>query len=303
MGIGVNSQINRIYVADNDNPYDSVYVIDGAGDSLIATIGVGINPWAVGVNPTTNKIYVTNSGSDNVSVIDGSTNSVIATVWVGNYPIAIDVNPLSNRIYVANNSDDSVSVIDGEGDTVITTIKVGSMPTGVAVDQGTNRIYVLNHGQSNVYVIDGTSNSVVDSLAVCSWTEDVAVNLQTSHIYVSCPLEGTIWELSYQPTGVEESFGNPQALNLNINPNPFNKITQLVLDIPSDSKGKNIDFSIYDISGRLVKTFSNMSTSSSQVIIQWDGTGNSGKVLSSGSYFGVLRIGEKETSKKIIMIK
>jgi YVTN family beta-propeller protein len=270
---------------------------------LISTIGIGNNPWAVGVNSTTNKIYVSNSDGDNVSVIDGSGDSVIATVWVGYYPTAIDVNPLTNRIYVANNGDDSVSVIDGAGDSVITTIAVGSVPTGVGVDPGTNRIYVVNHGQHNVFVIDGTSNSVVDSLAVCLWPEGVAVNLQTNHIYVSCPEEGTIWELRYEPMGVEEFLNNPQILNLNISPNPFTKKTNIVFNIPAESRGKDAEFSIYNVSGRRVKIFSNINTGSSRIIIPWDGKGNSGEVLSSGLYFGVLRVGEKETSKKMIMIR
>ncbi len=301
LGVGVNSETNRIYAA---NYYDnSVSVIDGSLNSMITTIGVEYNPWAVGVNPTTNKIYVTNSGRDNVSVIDGSTNSVIATVWVGYYPTEIDVNPLTNRIYVANTGDDSISVIDGAGDTVIATIAVGSAPTGVGVDPGTNRIYVVNHGQHDVFVIDGTTNSVLDTLEVCSWPEHVAINLQTTHTYVSCPLKGTILELSYNSAGVEESLSNPQILNLKIDPNPFNKTTQLVLDVPANSREKNIEFSIYNLCGRQVKTFSNINTGSSRVIIPWDGKGNFGEGLSSGLYFGVLRAGDEEVNKKMIMIR
>ena len=38
------------------------------------------------VNPNTNRIYVTNDGSNNVSVIDGASNTVVATVAVGSDP-------------------------------------------------------------------------------------------------------------------------------------------------------------------------------------------------------------------------
>ena len=49
-------------------------VIDGTNNST-TTVAAGIYPDAVAVNPVTNKIYVTNRGSDNVTVIDGSDNS------------------------------------------------------------------------------------------------------------------------------------------------------------------------------------------------------------------------------------
>ena len=53
----------------------------------------------VAVNPTTNRIYVSNG---NVSVIDGAVDSVIATIDVGEIPRGIGVNPITNRIYVAS---------------------------------------------------------------------------------------------------------------------------------------------------------------------------------------------------------
>ena len=42
------------------------------GQSLVAT---GSQPFAVAVNPATNKIYVVNHGQNTVTVIDGATNT------------------------------------------------------------------------------------------------------------------------------------------------------------------------------------------------------------------------------------
>ncbi|WP_144502512.1 YncE family protein [Bacillus thuringiensis] len=58
---------------------------------VFATIPVGSYPIEVAVNPNTNLIYATNTGSNTVSVIDLNTNSVIATIPVGSYPFGIDV--------------------------------------------------------------------------------------------------------------------------------------------------------------------------------------------------------------------
>ena len=86
--------------------------------SLIGTIGVN-NALAVGVNPNTNRVYVTNYDNGTVTVLDGATNSVITTVPTGNRPNDVGVNPNTNRIYVPNNASGNVTVIDGATNTVI----------------------------------------------------------------------------------------------------------------------------------------------------------------------------------------
>ena len=86
-------------------------------------IPAGIGPWAVAVNPVTNKVYVANYNfiPGEVTVIDGATN-VTKTVEAGYSPAAVAVNPVTNKIYVANFNGDSVTVIDGATDTVVATV-------------------------------------------------------------------------------------------------------------------------------------------------------------------------------------
>jgi len=102
---------------------------------------------------------------------------------------------------------------------------------------------------------------------------------------------------------VEEFILDPKKLSLNIKPNPFSKSAQFVLNIPADSRGENAGFSVYNVSGRRVKTFSLGGNSSSRITLTWDGKGDSGEILNSGIYFGVVRYGDEETQKKIIMIR
>jgi YVTN family beta-propeller protein len=52
------------------------------------------------VNPTTNKIYVANSGSNTVSIIDNNSGN-LTNRNVGIVPGQIAVNPTTNKIYVA----------------------------------------------------------------------------------------------------------------------------------------------------------------------------------------------------------
>ena len=49
---------------------NTVSVIDGASNTVVATATVGSSPWGLGVNPTTNRIYVANFGSNYVWVLE-----------------------------------------------------------------------------------------------------------------------------------------------------------------------------------------------------------------------------------------
>ena len=126
--------------------------------TVIATVPVGDVPQGVGVNPTTNRVYVANFDDDTVSVIDGATNAVIATIPGGvSGPHDVGVNPTTDRVYVANLRG-TVSTIDGATNAVIATVSVGG-PSNyhVRVNPSTNRVYVTNAGDDTVHVIADTT--------------------------------------------------------------------------------------------------------------------------------------------------
>jgi YVTN family beta-propeller protein len=165
--------------------------------TVTATIPVGIGPAAIAVNPTTNKIYVANSGTDTslgntVTVIDGATNAT-TTVTVGMDPVFIAVNPATNKIYVANQGESTVTVIDGATNAT-TPVTVPAGPAIVAVNSVTNKIYVMNYeivtdggtntGPATVTVIDGATNAAT-AILTSGELSDLAVNSVTNTIYAS----------------------------------------------------------------------------------------------------------------------
>ena len=180
---------NRIYVANFNS--NTVSVIDGATNTVIATIPVGINPAGVDVNPLTDRIYVANRLSDTVSVIDGVINTVIATVPVGDEAGDAGVNIATNAIYTANfnslDSTEDVTVISGLTNTVIATIIIPglNLATGIGANPLTNRIYVANFNFDTVSVIDGATNIVITNIPVQVNPFRVGINPDTNRIYVS----------------------------------------------------------------------------------------------------------------------
>ncbi|MCX6844673.1 MAG: YncE family protein [candidate division WOR-3 bacterium] len=87
-----NSQDNKVYSANRCS--NTVAVIDGATNLVVATVPVDYCPQVLCYNPLNNKVYSANVGDmySTETVIDGTTDSVIATIAGGEYPSALCYN-------------------------------------------------------------------------------------------------------------------------------------------------------------------------------------------------------------------
>ncbi|NHH97197.1 hypothetical protein DYY66_2476 [Candidatus Nitrosotalea sp. FS] len=193
------------------------YVIVGptnstSGGFVLPFVNVGTGPWGIAVNPVTNKIYVTCTGSDypygrlppnaiavplpipgKVFVIDGNNQNVVTSITVGMNPRNIVVNPVTNMIYVTNENYKSVSVIDGQTNNVVKTISVRSQPEGLGLDTVSNKIYVANIEDNSISVIDGVTNGVVDTIHLENISPlQVTVNENTNKVYVTDGTNDTV---------------------------------------------------------------------------------------------------------------
>jgi len=165
---------------------------------VIATIPVGTAPTGVGINPTTNEIYVANSGSSSISVIDGATNNIISTIPIESQARDVSVNPVTNMIYVVEGKQE-IAVINGATHTLQQTLTLycqcdsGAYAEGVAVDPRTNIVYATVHSTEHlgtvydsggsVVFINGTTNAQIGEVDVAGWTRGVAVNEFTNKVY------------------------------------------------------------------------------------------------------------------------
>jgi YVTN family beta-propeller protein len=106
--IAIDSAANRTYVTNYVG--NSVSIIDGANDAVLATIPVGARPQAIAVDSTTHTVYAANTGGHSVSVISGKTNNVVGTVDVGAGPYSVAVS--NGLAYVKRLGDDALLAID-----------------------------------------------------------------------------------------------------------------------------------------------------------------------------------------------
>ena len=109
------------------------------------------------------------------------------------------------------------------------------------------------------------------------------------------------WE---NPVGIRDHEPQqiPLAYRLRQNyPNPFNPSTTIRYSVAQPDL---VRLAVYDELGRLVQTLVNERKSDGEYSIIWDGKNEKGVLVSSGSYFYTLKIGEKTmTVKRMILLK
>lgn len=197
-------------------------VIDTIADSIITNVALGAQPGGLGINRTTNKVYVSNHFINTVSVIDPTTNSIIETISGGfDGPRAIDTNEITNRVYVTNIKGGGqlnpgfVSIIDGTTNNIITSKTVGSDPRSVAVNPVTNRFYVSAAGDDpGLTVFDGVTNNVVATLSVGVSASGIAVDTILNKVFVANPFEGRLYVIDGATNTIIDTISLPRPIHM-----------------------------------------------------------------------------------------
>jgi flagellar hook assembly protein FlgD len=93
----------------------------------------------------------------------------------------------------------------------------------------------------------------------------------------------------------------PATFTLHQNfPNPFNPITTLRYDLPSDAM---VTLSIYDMLGREITQLVNANQQAGFKSVQWDATDSMGRPVSAGVYLYQIQAGEFVQTRKMVLLK
>ena len=88
---------------------------------------------------------------------------------------------------------------------------------------------------------------------------------------------------------------------LSISPNPFSKLTNISFEVDSRQKSV-VSIRMYDISGRLVKSFASLPSALGPMPITWDGTDDSGRRVSSGTYIVRITTDQGAINRTVVLI-
>lgn len=175
-GIGVDTNLHRVYVAARDS--NVVVVMNGATNVVEDFLGVGHMPTAVAVDSTSGRAYIANTGSDSMTIIDTVNNAILKTVTVPVPPepaaatsspagLAVDpdtsaatgaqsivyISVLQNAVWAYDVATDDFidhnpfNNTSGGGDDPM---RVGNKPSGMGFDPLTKLAYVANTDDDTV---------------------------------------------------------------------------------------------------------------------------------------------------------
>lgn len=83
-------------------------------------------------------------------------------------------------------------------------------------------------------------------------------------------------------------------------PNPFNPVTNIKFSVAREG---HVDLSVYDLSGRLVRTLVSENRSAGDHEVIWDGKNEQGGAVPSGMYFYRYISGGETTARKMTLVK
>jgi hypothetical protein len=177
---------------------------------LVANVTIRGYPGEIGVNPNTDRIYVSDLFANELTVVYASNHSLIDTITLpGTVEFGIAVDTRSNTVFVpvagctnevnATNSCDSngtgsqkggIVEIDGNTDSII-----GEIPINVerlAIDPNTGLLYGVNgnlnfgsNSSGSLLAIDESSGSLVSNTSLGAEPLSVAVNAESNTVYVA----------------------------------------------------------------------------------------------------------------------
>jgi hypothetical protein len=103
------------------------------------------------------------------------------------------------------------------------------------------------------------------------------------------------------PTGVEGDDGMPRTFALGQNsPNPFNPVTTIQYQLPSDA---HVRIDVFNIAGKLVTTLVNGNQEAGYRTVTWDGTDSAGERVASGVYLYRMEAGDHVSRKAMVLLK
>lgn len=239
-----------------------------------------------------------------LSIVPTDTSRVFAGLFM---------NTTNGGAYLTTNGAGSWSRIHGNlPGTVGTLIRAGIIRPGT-----TNEFFVgFDGGGANTRGVYRTTNGgatwVDFNNGVLLNTFSVrALGFRTSGdstIYagVSLPVANVgVYEYSWPPVGINDpNSGIPKEFNISQNyPNPFNPVTVIDFAVP---KSSYVTITVYDVSGRNVKTLVSEQKSAGYYQVTFNAVG-----LSSGVYFYSITAGDVSTplstgytdTKKMILVK
>ncbi len=297
----------KLWVANTNSHLISKFTPQG---SLLLQFPGGFSmPSGIAFDNSSN-IWVSDRLHHKIKKFNQDGDSLFAFGSKGSEPGEIDrpigIAFFDNKIYIADSKNKRVSVFDTLGDfiEVIADSAGLQMPFGLAIDSS-GCLFVSDFRGNQVIEFDPYSNQLYKIDSILDSPTGLALSPDANILYVSDTRNKRV--LAFQVRGEPPAGGGPQAYG-------DVYIDRLMFDVyPSLSAkqmnirlqgfvGRKISLKVYDVTGRLIKTFYDNQMIKANQSISWDCKDDINRKLANGVYFvRLVTQGHNETRKAILL--
>lgn len=146
-------------------------------------------------------------------------------------------------------------------------------------------LYAFGTGLKFTYLDDLFAEIGANELIATSYFEGVAMVADT---------------VCFTVTGTGIELDPSTILQLNISPNPFRSTASISFELADPGRTM---VSVYDLSGRIVRTLENSELGTGQHSVVWDGTGENGENLSPGVYMCRIQSGRISETTSLCLLR
>lgn len=249
----------------------------------------------------------------------GTTGEALITATAAGFPTAIEtvdvVVPavallsLADSIDVADASDEfivQIGVPDAGGTAIATPQRAGSgSPLDLTVTTSSGAIALLetNADTSDVILLQIPAGESQTQGTVAAGGIALAPvgpgNVTVTPVITGFTSIPQVVEVTGSTVGVEPSTTVPLTLAQNI-PNPVGSATRIRFSLPN---GGPVSLTVYDVSGRRVRTLVDRDMGAGEFEVRWNGTDERGSAVSAGVYFYRLVAERKTLTRRMVILR
>lgn len=194
---------------------ESLFVVDGTADTLLAAILLGFDVFDICRNPHSNIVYV---GSDayyaQVALVDGAADTLVCIDTLGGNAVRMVYNTLADDLYCTLDYN-KIVVVDGFTNQVVKYLNTRcNEGAAVCFNPTSNKVFSTNMWEDDiVYVIDGATRQLLGRLDVGHGPYACCCNPVNNRVYVADWHDNSITVVADTAVaGVSESFPKPAGL-------------------------------------------------------------------------------------------
>jgi hypothetical protein len=250
--------------------------------------------YALAVDPGNSSVVYAGGNPGLYKSTNAGADWSLSSTGITGFVYDIKVNPLNTNLVYAGSTDGVFRSTNAGGswsdtgcDSVVSILINPVHPDTVYAGTGYGVFISTNGGNSWTSMNNGLSNLKIKALA------------QNPGNYLFCGTAAAAYRWSLAVGAEEGGTSVAPVLGLRVYPNPCRSKTDIRWEITDNSEKTKV-LKIYDMTGRMVKSFTDIGHQSS---VLWNGTDQSGQPVPSGVYFINATNGAVSETRTVLLIR